>query len=87
MNESKIKELIVNNSMFQYFVSNQSASIEFVIKNVPVVIYKEESGTSFYYKVPYDKNYDYACIVEFMKIAIPVLNKMIDEERTNHLMK
>ncbi|MBQ0141439.1 MAG: hypothetical protein KBT06_01350 [Prevotellaceae bacterium] len=87
MKESDIIKLIDNDSMFKDFVSNQDASLEFVINNIPIVIYKEASGTSFYYKVPYDKNYDYDGIVDFMRTAIPELRKKIEEERPTSIMK
>lgn len=87
MKECEIKELIRASSMFTSFVNGQNSSIELSVYNVPIVIYKEMSGVSFFYQVPYDKKYDYDSIAGFMKIAIPVLSKMIEEERTNRLLK
>lgn len=85
MGKDNIIQLLHNNPRFVDFVRNNYSSMEFEIYGVPVVILKEDIGASFYYKIPFDSSYNYELIADFMRIAIPELQKLIEKEREKNL--
>lgn len=85
MNREQIIQLVRSHIKIVDFVKNNSSSIEFNIDGVPIIIFKEEVGTSFYYKIPFKQEYMYDNIVDFMRIAIPELSKLVENERDKKL--
>lgn len=81
MTEEEIIEAIKKSPNLQDFVRNDRASVSIKVCGVPIVIYKEDVGGAYYYKVPYDSRYNYEGVEDFMKIAIPKLEKEIEHER------
>ena len=77
--------MILNDKQFEIFVQSDAGHIEYTVGGIPVIIFKENSGGSFYYKLPYNKAYDYNKLSEFMKTAIPFISKLIEEERKKKL--
>ena len=81
MTEEEIIEAIKKSANLQDFARNDKASVSIKVCGVPIVIYKEDVGGAYYYKVPYDSRYNYEGVVDFMKTAIPELKKEIERER------
>ena len=82
---NKIESLIRSNEVFMDFVNGTRSCMEFRIQGVPIYIFKESIGSSFYYKLPYYENFDYKKVIDFMKQAIPVLSKLIEKEKEDRL--
>ena len=82
---NKIESLIRSNEVFMDFVKGTRSYMEFCIHGVPISIFKEDIGGSFYYKLPYCEYFDYKEVIDFMKQAIPVLSKLIEKEREDRL--
>lgn len=75
-----IEELILGDEQISHFVQSELGHIEFNVCGVPIVIFKEEQGGSFYYRLPYDERYDYNKVSEFMQVAIPIISDLINKE-------
>lgn len=86
MTQSEIKTMIENNESFQEFINGEKASMSFNISGVPVFIFKEDIGTSYYYKLPWYKGAKYVSVTNFMKQAIPLLSKMLEKKRSDKLI-
>lgn len=85
MNEDEIKELITKDGRLQSFIQDDYGKIEMSVGGIPMVIFKESTGASYYYQLPYDEKYDYDRVTRFMRIAIPVLSDLIIKEREKYL--
>lgn len=81
MNRYEVEKLIDQSSSFEDFICNQHGKLEFQIEGIPIGIYKEEVGVRIYYQLPYDANYDYMVVCDFMKYAIPFLTSLIEKKK------
>ena len=86
MTKSGVKKIIEQDPTFSEFVDGNKAYMSFSICGVHVLIFKEDAGTSYYYKLPWQKGLDYPCVETFMKYAIPVLSELLEERRLNKLI-
>lgn len=84
--KSGVKKMIEQDSAFSEFVEGNKAYMSFSICGVQVLIFKEDVGTSYYYKLPWQNGLDYPCVKTFMKYAIPVLSEILEERRLNKLI-
>lgn len=88
MGEKKaIEEMILNDKLFEKFVQSDAGYIEYKVCGIPIFIIKEEQGSRFYYQLPYNEGYDYNKVTEFMQVAIPIISKLIEEERAKKLQE
>lgn len=85
MNEDEIKEYITKDGRLQSFIQDDSGKIEMSVGGIPVGIFKESTGASYYYLLPYDEKCDYDSVASFMKIAIPLLSDLVIKEREKSL--
>lgn len=85
MEKEIIRRLINRNDSLKDFINGTYGYINYCVSGVPVCIFKEDVGVSLYYKLPYNPNFDYEKVVEFMKYAIPILSEMLEEERAKNL--
>ncbi len=76
---------IRSNPDFVDFVKGKTGHMDFLINKVPVCIYREDIGVSFYYRLPYNASFDYGGVVDFMKQAIPVISRIVEDERIKNL--
>ncbi len=86
MTYQEVEKLIKENSHFQDFLTNHHGAMMFEIENVSIVIFKENIGTSFYYRLPYQQDADYTKVCDFMRFAIPILSKSLEQKRTQDLI-
>lgn len=84
-NIKEIESMILKSDQLGAFVQGDLGYIKYTVGDIPVIIFKEDIGGSFYYKLPYNKAYDYNKVLEFMKTAIPFISKLIEEERKKKL--
>lgn len=82
---SKVEDMIKKNKSFHDFVKGEKGCMEFNPYGVQISIFKEETGCGYYYKLPYNESCSYENVVTFMKKAIPIISKMIEEERNRKL--
>lgn len=80
-----IKEMILNDKQFEKFVQSDAGCIEYKVCGIPIFIVKEEQGGRFYYQLPYNEEYDYNQVTEFMQVAIPTISDLIEKERAKKL--
>ena len=81
-----VKKMIEKNPVFNEFLDGNKACMSFAICGVQVLIFKEDLGTSYYYKLPWQTGLDYPCVKTFMRYAIPVLSELLEERRLNKLI-
>lgn len=86
MTKEEIKTMIENNEGFQGFLNGDKASMSFNIDGVVVFIFKEDVGTSYYYKFPWYEGAKYNSASSFMRQAIPILSKMLEDRRLDNLL-
>lgn len=87
MNKIEVENIIRQSSSFEDFVNNQSGKMEFQINNVPIYIWKENVGAKMYYQLPYNADYDYYAVSDFMRFAIPFLSDLVEKRRQENLSK
>ena len=85
MNRDDIKRLIESSETINDFISGGSSCLPIIVHRIPIFIYKEGIGGSYYYRLPYCEQYDYYKVAEFMRFAIPIISKMIEERREEKL--
>lgn len=81
MTKNEISVLIKTSPKLNDFINAPKGYIDFKVSNVPVYIFKEDIGVNYYYKFPYNEHFNYKDVVSFMKYAIPILSKILEEKR------
>lgn len=81
MNKLEVKKQIESSDLFNDFISNSNGKLDVTVMGVPIRIYKEEVGASYYYLFPYDEKYNYSDVADFMQLAIPVISELIEKRR------
>jgi len=86
MTKFEVKKMIEQNDSFREFIEGKSAFMTFYPYSVQVLIFKEDIGTGYYYKVPWHKGVEYNGVRTFMKYAIPILSEMLEAKRKEDLI-
>jgi len=81
-----VKKMIEQNPAFSEFLDGNKACMDFSIGEVKVLIFKEDVGTNYYYKLPWHEGLNYAGVKTFMRYAIPILSELLEEKRLNKLI-
>lgn len=87
MDKQEVENLINNSKQIQDFLAGTVHTLTCSVAGTHICIFKEDVGVSYYYKLPWNKNIDYTIVSDFMKFAIPIISKMIEEERNKNLKK
>lgn len=87
MTKIEIEKALMSSPMLNDFISGSAASLSVKIGGVDAYVYKENcSNVSLYYKIPYSENKNYCEIYDFIKYAIPILVRMLEDHDANNLM-
>ena len=81
-----VRNMIEQNPAFNDFLDGNKAYMSFSICDVQVLIFKEDEGTSYYYKLPWHEGVNYAGVRTFMRYAIPILSELLEEKRLDKLI-
>ena len=81
MNKDEVSMLIQESPKLNDFINDSNCYIDFCISGVPVYIFKEDVGVGLYYRLPYNEHFNYEDVASFMKYAIPILSKKLEEKR------
>lgn len=85
MNKLEVRKLIESNKMLNAFINSPDGQIEVLVRNVRIRIFKEDIGANYYYRLPYNAEYNYNEIADFMKLAVPVISELVEKRRTEKL--
>lgn len=86
MTNEEIVKIVNSNPQQNDFIVNHNAAMSFSIANIPIYIFKEDSGCSYYYRIPYKEGANYEYVIDFMKYAIPYISRKLEEWRSNNLL-
>ena len=86
MTREEMVTIVNNNPQLEEFIVNHNAALSFCVAEIPIYIFKEDTGCSYYYRIPYKEGANYADLVDFMKYAIPYLSKKLEERRNENLL-
>ena len=86
MTNDEIVKIVNNNPQLNDFIINHNGALSFCIADVPVYIFKEDIGCSYFYRIPYRASANYADLIDFMRYAIPYLSKKLEERRDENLL-
>ena len=53
MTRAEMIEIVSNNPQLEDFIVNHNAALNFCIADIPIYIFKENMGCSYYYRIPY----------------------------------
>ena len=87
MNKLEVKRLVESNKMLNEFVNSANGQLDVPVNGVPIRIFKESVGVSYYYRFPYDEKYNYSDVADFMHWAVPVISELVEKRRMEKLMK
>lgn len=87
MNKQDIESIIKNNEFVQDFLDGKEHPLICRVEGVPIAIYKEGIGASYFYKLPWDERIDYSKVTDFMKYAIPIISELVEKRRDEKLTK
>jgi len=89
MNKKDVENIIRSNKEIENFIEGRSGVFNCNVDGVPISIFKENIGTSYYYncRLSWNEKFDYKKVSQFMKYAIPIISKMLEEERFNRLTR
>lgn len=85
MTKTEVEKIIKENPCFQQFIEDPHASMCVDVVNIPILIYKEGVGVSFYYRFPQDSNADYSDAYDFMRYAYPIISRALEKKREENL--
>ena len=86
MTREEIVKIVESKPQLEEFIVNHNAALSFCIAGIPIYIFKEDMGCSYYYRIPYKEGANYADLIDFMKHAIPYLSKKLEEKRSEDLL-
>ncbi len=86
MDASTVKNMILHDACFQNFINNSRASMCVEIGTIPIIIFKEDVGINFYFRLPRQSDTDYSEVYEFMRHAYPILSTLLEQKRKESLL-
>ncbi|MBR5983640.1 MAG: hypothetical protein IK025_07985 [Bacteroidales bacterium] len=87
MNKQEIENIIKSSNEIKDFIEGRNSVFNCNVEGIPISIYKENIGTSYYYRLPWNAKFDYNKVSKFMRYAIPIISKMLENERDMRLTR
>lgn len=87
MNKTELQQLIESSVGFDDFIDGKQSQLKVIACGVPIYIYREDNYSDYYYQLPYNAEYDYSAAIEFLKNAIPIISRILNEKNTQRLTK
>jgi hypothetical protein len=82
----KVIDFLKTNPRYEDFLKGSVGHIYYVISEIPFYIFKEEAGVDFYFRHPYCDKYDYVSVSDFISVAKPALDKIVEDNCSDRLM-
>ncbi len=87
MNKSELKQLIESSVGFDDFIDGKQSQLKVIVCGVPVYINRGDNNSDYCYQLPYKAEYNYSVAFEFLKNAIPIISRILNEKNTQRLTK
>lgn len=85
LNRESIRELIKNNKSLKSFISGDTGIMPIDDFGLPIVIFKEDVGASYYFRLPLDQNVDYSGVETIIKECVKYISELLEEKRDSEI--
>lgn len=85
LNRESIREAIKRNKLLDSFISGDIGMLPFDDFGLPIVIFKEDVGASYFFRLGLDQSVDYSGVEIIIKECVKYIGELLEEKRDSEI--